>query len=234
MFGCCSSYLECSKTKKCLHLTDPEYAGCAYRANLEAGRVFYLTTEKAPAVSDSTSIFLYCFSRLFSVYARNKNLFSMALTSEQVERIEAAFVSEHIPYKLQIEDMSECIIDYPSEQDPTPANSRVVFSIEGEEFHVLNYNSWLIKRAIAEKIAKAFDNHFIPARVELRGRYANVARVEPYKPEQFQVQSPLPVVTKQEIILEPQAKAPTEEKPKQMPLVYHQVNIFEIMQRAAG
>jgi hypothetical protein len=234
MFGCCSSYLKCSKIKKCLHLTDREYEGCAYRLNLEAGRVFYLPAEKAPTISDSTSIFLNCFNRLFSVYARNKNLFSMALTSEQLERIEATFIREHIPYKLQIEDMSECIIDYPTEQDPTPANSRVVFSIDDEEFHVLNFNSWLIKRAIAEKIFKAFDNHFVSARVELRGRYANVTRVEPHKPEQFQVKRELPEVKKQDIIPEPPVKAVAEEKPKQKPVVYHQVNIFEIMQRAVG
>lgn len=40
-FGCCSSYVECSNAKRCLHEEDFEYLGCYYRANLEAGKIFY-------------------------------------------------------------------------------------------------------------------------------------------------------------------------------------------------
>lgn len=40
-FGCCHLFTECSDERKCLH-RDQEYAlGCAYRKNLEAGRIFY-------------------------------------------------------------------------------------------------------------------------------------------------------------------------------------------------
>lgn len=40
-FGCCDLYVQCSDAKKCLH-RDQSYArNCWYRANLEAGRIFY-------------------------------------------------------------------------------------------------------------------------------------------------------------------------------------------------
>lgn len=41
LFGCCSLYLECSNERECLRWRDEEYLGCAYRRNLEAGRIFY-------------------------------------------------------------------------------------------------------------------------------------------------------------------------------------------------
>ena len=40
-FGCCSSYVECSDVKCCLHEENFEYLGCYYRENLEVGRIFY-------------------------------------------------------------------------------------------------------------------------------------------------------------------------------------------------
>jgi len=40
-FGCCSSYLECSNNRACIHKGDPEYQECQYRKNLEAGRIFF-------------------------------------------------------------------------------------------------------------------------------------------------------------------------------------------------
>lgn len=40
-FGCCHSFLECSRNKGCIHMGDPEYAGCAYSENLEKGKIFY-------------------------------------------------------------------------------------------------------------------------------------------------------------------------------------------------
>ena len=40
-FGCCSRYEKCSDAKKCIH-PDPVFAlGCAYRNNLDSGRIFY-------------------------------------------------------------------------------------------------------------------------------------------------------------------------------------------------
>lgn len=41
LFGCCSSYVECSDSRSCLHKSEPDYAGCMYRKNLEKGRIFY-------------------------------------------------------------------------------------------------------------------------------------------------------------------------------------------------
>jgi len=41
LFGCCSLYVECSDEKECIRWRDEEYLGCAYRRNLEAGRIFY-------------------------------------------------------------------------------------------------------------------------------------------------------------------------------------------------
>lgn len=42
-FGCCGRYVQCSDERRCImHDIDPLYArGCQYRANLEAGRIFY-------------------------------------------------------------------------------------------------------------------------------------------------------------------------------------------------
>ncbi len=40
-FGCCSSYVECSDNRECVH-PNPYYAsGCMYKKNLDAGRIFY-------------------------------------------------------------------------------------------------------------------------------------------------------------------------------------------------
>lgn len=185
-FGCCSSYVDCSDKRVCLHIGDSDYEGCSYRGNLESGKIFYgvnataIDTPKTEAqemLIEDKVIFLYCFNRVFSIRSRLKNGFSMELTPEQANKIEIAFNNAFIPYKLQIDSMAECIIDKPTEEDPAPANSRVVFEIDGEEFHVLNYNDWLIKRKNAELIAKAFDNNFIKARVELRGSFSNVNKV---------------------------------------------------------
>lgn len=46
-FGCCAKYVECSNAGHCLH-TDILYASaaCQYKHNLDAGRIFYATTQK--------------------------------------------------------------------------------------------------------------------------------------------------------------------------------------------
>jgi hypothetical protein len=231
-FGCCSSYLECSKAKKCIHDGDPLYTGCVYRANMAAGRIFYGAgeTTKTPEAKESrtdSSIFLYCFNRLFAIYSRRKDLYSMDLTPEQFEKIELAFTEAHIPYRLEIEDISECIIDHPTESDPAPANSRVVFMVEGEDFHLLNYNSWLIKQAIAEKIAKALDNKYITASVELRGKYAKVSKVEPVTYETKPVNRPVEPEKIQKEIKAPEIQP--EKKAEENP-AYIQASIFNIVQ----
>lgn len=40
-FGCCSKYVDCSDMRKCVHHNNLYAKGCAYRKNLEAGRIFY-------------------------------------------------------------------------------------------------------------------------------------------------------------------------------------------------
>ena len=40
-FGCCNDFIRCSDALKCLKAKDPDYIGCQYRKNLEAGRIFY-------------------------------------------------------------------------------------------------------------------------------------------------------------------------------------------------
>ena len=209
--GCCSSFRKCSDARACVHADDQDYKRCMYRTHLEAGRIFYGVNrnfsleadEQSPTefpVADEPiqelpldkSIFLHCLNRVFAIYARQKNLWSIAVSPEQIIAIENAFDDAGIPYKPEIDEINECVIDCPTIEDPTPANSRVVFQIGEQEFHVLNYNSWLIKKSVAEKISKAFDNHFISSRVEFRGKYANANKVEPLTTYQTKpVQRPL-------------------------------------------
>lgn len=40
-FGCCNDFRRCSDARRCLKADDPDYRGCLYRKNLEAGRIFY-------------------------------------------------------------------------------------------------------------------------------------------------------------------------------------------------
>lgn len=40
-FGCCSLFNECSNAKKCIHPNRLYSTVCAYRRNLESGRIFY-------------------------------------------------------------------------------------------------------------------------------------------------------------------------------------------------
>ena len=213
-FGCCSSYIECSNARVCLHASDPEYGGCAYRANLDAGIVFYAKhSDSLPEAAPDKSIFLHCMNRVFAIYARQNNQWSIDVSHEQIKAIEAVFIESGIPYKTMIDSMDECKIDMPTDKDPFPANSRVVFEVGGQEYHVLNFNSWLIKRATAERIAKAFDNHFIPARVELRGKHSYSADTRTIKP----VRRPVAPAEPQKII-EPKAQ---QSKPTQ-------VSIFDL------
>jgi len=72
VFGCCSRYVECSDKRICVYAFDQEYAGCGYRKNLDAGRIFYGINagkviedevDKLPVPKDNrqdTSIFLHC------------------------------------------------------------------------------------------------------------------------------------------------------------------------------
>ena len=41
LFGCCSRYLECSDQKQCVHPDRVVARDCAYKRNLESGKIFY-------------------------------------------------------------------------------------------------------------------------------------------------------------------------------------------------
>lgn len=255
IFGCCSRFIECSDNRACVHADDPYYLRCYYRKHLEAGRIFYgincNTGKRAntihETVSDVTlpvpeskgrepdtqenfdkSLFLHCLGRVFAIYARQKNLWSTAATPEQISSLEKAFDETGIPYKPEIDNLNECVIDRPTEEDPAPANSRVVFEVGGQEYHVLNYNSWLIKQAIAERIAKAFENHYINARVEIRGQ-RDTSNIYTYrtKPEQ----RPLATAETQKKILQGKDTKETkihQEEKAALAAALVQTSIFEI------
>ncbi len=253
IFGCCSRFIECSDARKCVHADDPYYLRCYYRRHhLEAGRIFYgvncNTGKRAEADPETKSvvtpppqnngpepetleifdksIFLHCMERVFSIYARQKNLWSIGATPEQVDTIEKAFDDAGVPYKPEIDDLNECVIDRPTEADPTPANSRVVFEVDGQEYHVLNYNSWLIKQAIAERISKAFENHYISSRVEIRGK-SNTSNIYTYqtKPDQRPV---TPAETQKKILPDTKETKVQKEERAAPAAVGVQASIFEI------
>lgn len=41
VLGCCGKYRECSQIGECLHKDEEYYLNCAYRRNLEKGKIFY-------------------------------------------------------------------------------------------------------------------------------------------------------------------------------------------------
>jgi hypothetical protein len=184
--------MECSENKKCIHEYDQDYSGCLYSMNLKNGRVFYgskafyqTTPDKtAPEVAASTNriIYLYCFNRVFKISSRTKSGWSMKLTTDQAKEVAEAFTSAGVPFKVQIDSEDECTIDCPTPADPSPANSRVVFEVSGTEYHIHNFNGWMIKRKNADLIAKALKKHGINARYEQTGYYAGIEKVEVESP----------------------------------------------------
>lgn len=126
----------------------------------------------------NTTIFLRCYNRLFSIRSKQSMGYSLALTPGQAESLGKAFTDAGIPYTTQINSLDECVLEKVTEEDPAPANSRVVFKIENQEYNLLNFNDLLIKYSVAENIAKAFDNHFIEAFACKVGNYANVSKAE--------------------------------------------------------
>lgn len=126
----------------------------------------------------NTTIFLKCYNRLFSIRAKQSMGYSLALTPGQAESLEKAFTEVGIPYTTQIDSLDECVIEKVTEEDPAPANSRVLFKVDNQEYNLLNFNDLLIKFSIAENIAKAFDNHFIEAHACRVGNYANINKAE--------------------------------------------------------
>lgn len=184
-FGCCSLYEECSRALKCLRADRPEYGGCGYRRNLEDGRVFYgkgasgePEDKRAPATNDTPLLFLFCFGRLFSIRARLKTGLSMKLSEKEAEDLREVFIRNSIPYKTSIASQTECVVDRPAKEDPSPANSRVVFITASGEYHALNFNDCLIKRSTARKVAVVLENHGIRSMVECAGKACAAGKVK--------------------------------------------------------
>ncbi|HJB20964.1 MAG TPA: hypothetical protein H9773_04590 [Candidatus Fournierella merdavium] len=73
-FGCCSSYIECSDNRKCVH-PNPYYAsGCMYKKNLDAGRIFYGVNKISERVD-------YAVVDLETPNQNNDRISSIAITS---------------------------------------------------------------------------------------------------------------------------------------------------------
>jgi len=111
-----------------------------------------------------TEIYLTCYGQVFKVYSRHY-MFSYQLTIEQCTKLQSSFDALCIPYKTELN-----FLDLDSGYESVPvngsANSRVVFTLEEEEFHVLNFNGYLIKSYYAVMIAKAFSNKNVSSRTE--------------------------------------------------------------------
>lgn len=170
MFGCCSCYIECSNAGYCLHKSNSKYEGCYYRKNLEAGRNFYRT-------KNEYKIFLNCYNQSFAVLSRYeiwKSAVSYQLKPEQYEKVKKVFDSLSIPY---IEELNNSNI---KQQEKQICDCRVVIEVEGDKYHILNYNSYLIAEKKADGIRKAFEAKGIPARVEKVGRWS-IVNIPPWK-----------------------------------------------------
>ncbi len=153
----------------------------------------------------NTSIFLKCYNRLFSIRAKQSMGYSLALTPGQAESLEKLFSESGIPYTTQIDSLDECVLEKVTDEDPAPANSRVVFKVDDQEYNLLNFNDQLIKYSVAEKIAKAFDNHFIEAHVCRVGNYANITKAE--------IKEPVKVKTVEDKPKEPIKEVQIQNKP---------------------
>jgi hypothetical protein len=118
-----------------------------------------------------TNIYLACYRQLFAVRIRTKQ-YSYRLDPETAEFLAGYFTEKGIPYRTEM-DLFE---DLPGDEIDIlgPCNSRVVFEIDGKEFHILSFECYLIKNYFAEKISKSFLAKGISSRVELVGSHSNV------------------------------------------------------------
>jgi hypothetical protein len=198
LFGCCSSYKECSDNNKCLHISEDEYKGCSYRKNLESGKIFYgknsgkiINFSAAP-----TKLYVYCYNRAFIVSSKNANGFTYSLDQETIKKLIDFFTEKEIPYKTEILE-DDCISDG---KDEDPANSQVIFEAFEQNFAVKNFNAWLIKNKYAAGIVKALSKREIKAKIELTGkkycvpvRYEeiNISKIEEKPKEKTYLQSSL-------------------------------------------
>lgn len=230
-FSCCSSYKVCSDQLRCIHTDNPEYKGCYYRTNLLNNRVFYgknsnvsksqNTFPEAKKIKADRNLYIACYRQLFAVYSRHKNHLSYDLKAEQVEKLVTLFDRLEIPYRTKIDPLED--IEGKIIEDDSPCNSRAVIAIDGEEFNILNFNSYLTKNFYAEKIAKAFQAKGIDSRIERVGTYASTKNSY-YKQRENEKNTPQENPKKEPE--KPKIAEYAPDKPKE----YVQTTIFQLLQ----
>lgn len=200
MMGCCSNFRECSDAMACIYkatthpLLNELYDRCTYRQRLEKGICFYgknrnvfepignevipsdvpSKNEKDVGKSEeklSPKLYLICYKRPFAVFAKH-NKWSYELDKEQAAELIYEFSIKSIPFRTSLDPLE----DLPgNEVEITgPCNSRVVFKVNGTEYHILNFNSYFIQNWFSEKICKSFLAKGIESRVELIGPYSGI------------------------------------------------------------
>ena len=168
-FGCCSSYEKCSDNRKCLHEGNPEYAGCKYKKNLEAGRIFYgKNAAKTQHIQKQQpkNIYLACFQNLFAVHKRRKDTWSQLLNATEVKHLSDVFLSLKIPFRTELDFVN---IDGVIYEDDSPCNSRVKVTIDEQEYNIFRHDIMMIKPVYADLIAKALNAKGLKSTVELVG-----------------------------------------------------------------
>ena len=202
-FDCCSHYVECSDKGICLFSGDEDYAGCSYNKNLRKGIIFYGTRKgqyipqcnenvdsiiiEPAKLSETTQkfarqaekIFIDCYNKNFKVNRLGGNGFSYPLTDDELTLIVTAFENK-VPFCHETTE-DKCIMEGNNQE---PANSRVIFSIEGykQEFVISNYNACLILKRYSDGIARALITKGIKANVEMVGTYAKIMDYPREKP----------------------------------------------------
>lgn len=230
-FGCCGKYEKCSDALKCLD-PDPEYGKrCYYKQNLDQGKVFYGKNRNIDIngnliKKESIEIFVHCFDRLFCVKIRHKMGWSYNLTKDQFEMVKTVFDAYSVPYKTECSD-SECIIDTPTQEDPSPSNSRVYFKIDDMEFNLYHANGYMMKYWRAEKIAKSLTAKGFEARAETVGRYSNVQKVDlPEEVKLVEVKTEIKQVEVKAVEVPVEQKEPEKIKSDEKPR-YKQMSLFD-------
>lgn len=227
-FSCCSSYMQCSDAKKCLHADDPLYQGCAYRCNLDTEKIFYgknviktaknvIKTVKNVTKNDFSDEFLERYKR-YSLYlicydyrlivSKNIRGFSYGLRAEEVEELKNIFNVLEVPCTTEI-DESEC--------NREGGGSRVILKMPDSNYTVSNYDHRLIPQEISKKLSQALERKGLESFVET-----------------FRTSKPIES-TSNRIILKGrviQGEAELEKTSKKIQYEYEQVSIFNLGVRA--
>lgn len=110
-------------------------------------------------------LYLFCYNRLFKITERNKIGFSYNLEQEDIQKLIEIFEKKEIPYTTKLKK-ENCVVNGNGER----CNTRIVIEIENKQYNISNYNSYLIRYSVANKISKAFNRKEIKAKCEVFGR----------------------------------------------------------------